>query len=558
MATVRDLEVEALLGFTPAHARSDSAFDGASRMDQDMMLWHPALRSADADLLPEKPLIDARVHDIARNDAYVQSGTQIQRDGIVGSQYMLNAKPAHKVLGLDETWAEEFAEEVEAKFSLWAESAACWPDAARQNTLTGLVRLGVSVYSLGGEIVGTAEWLRDDPRPYRSALQLVEGVRLETPPEQAHDPNVRAGIRYDRYGAPQAYFFRMAHPSDYNDPDILKFREVPARKPWGRPQVLHAFEQTRIDQSRGVSDLVAALKEMRTTKKFREVTLQNAVVNAIYAASVESELPTDVVAAQLGGRGVGDGITNYATQFLGAVSKYLGKSKGIRLDGVKIPHLFPGTKLQLRPAGQPGGVGQEFEASLIRYIAACLGVSYEELSRDFTNANYSTVKAAMVQTWRFMQGRKRAVADCVANFIYRLWLEEAMNKGEISTISAKQPNWYDAMNADAYCACDWIGASRGQIDELKETQAAVLRIANNLSTYQDELARLGKDWRKVVVQREREEKELKKRGLQVQPDSNMMNAVSGDTRNKNPDGGKDGNKGGGKGGNKAESIEDQS
>lgn len=548
MTIINDPDVEALLGFQPLNARSDSAFDAASRMDQDMMLWHPALRSADADILPEKQLMDARVHDIARNDAYVQSATQIQRDGIVGTQYMLNAKPVHSVLGLDEAWAEEFAAEVEPKFTLWAESDMCWPDAARQNTLTGLVRLGIAVYQLGGEIVGTAEWLRDDPRPYRSALQLVEACRLETPPEMSADVYTRAGVTYDRFGAPRSYHFRMAHPSDVMDPDVFRFKTVPVRKPWGRPLVLHAFEQQRIDQSRGVSDIVAALKEMKTTKKFREVTLQNAVVSAIYAASIESELPTEVIAAQLGGRGASDAITNYATQYLGAVSKYLGKSKGIRLDGVKIPHFFPGTKLNIKPAGAPGGVGQEFEASLIRYVAACLGVSYEELSRDFTNANYSTIKAAMVQTWRFMQGRKRAVADRVSNFIYRLWLEEAINKGEITTVSAKQPNFYDGMNADAYCACDWVGASRGQIDELKETQAAVLRIANHLSTYQDELARLGKDWRKIVAQREREEKELMRRGLTVQPDTNMMNAVSGDTRNRNPDGGKDGNQ---KGGNKA-------
>jgi capsid protein len=28
---------------------------------------------------------------------------------------------------------------------------------------------------------------------------------------------------------------------------------------------------------------------------------------------------------------------------------------------------------------------------------------------------------------------------------------------------------------EAMSRCDWIGASRGQIDELKETQAAILR-----------------------------------------------------------------------------------
>ncbi|MGH9929509.1 MAG: phage portal protein, partial [Pyrinomonadaceae bacterium] len=86
--------------------------------------------------------------------------------------------------------------------------------------------------------------------------------------------------------------------------------------------------------------------------------------------------------------------------------------------------------------------------------------------------------------------------------------------------------------ADAYSACEWIGASRGQIDELKETQAAVLRIRNNLSTYEDEMARLGKDWRQALRQRKREQDMLKEFGLVLEAD-NMMNAASGEVRESN-------------------------
>jgi capsid protein len=57
---------------------------------------------------------------------------------------------------------------------------------------------------------------------------------------------------------------------------------------------------------------------------------------------------------------------------------------------------------------------------------------------------------------------------------------------------------------EALCSCDWIGASRGQIDELKETQAAVMRINSGLSTWEEESAKLGKDYRKVFKQQSRE------------------------------------------------------
>jgi lambda family phage portal protein len=176
--------------------------------------------------------------------------------------------------------------------------------------------------------------------------------------------------------------------------------------------------------------------------------------------------------------------------------------------------LFPGTKLKLQPASTgSGALGSEFEASLMRYLAAALGVSHEELSRDYSNMNYTTMRGSISQTHRRMQARKTIFADRCASSIYRLWLEEEINNGRITSMPRKAPSFYEGLNSDAYTSCAWIGASRGQIDELKETQAAVLRIANNLSTLEEESARLGKDYRKVLPQREREMAEEVKRGL---------------------------------------------
>ncbi|HYD07250.1 MAG TPA: phage portal protein, partial [Reyranella sp.] len=431
-----------------------------------------------------------------------------------------------------ERWETEFQEEVEEKFTLWAESPSNWVDAARRNTLTGMVRLAIGIYVQAGEVLSTVEWLRDGLRAYNTAIQMVDVDRLSTPPEEMANPDVQGGVESNLYGAPQAFHIRRAHPSDYLQPDLAyQWKRVPIRKPWGRLQVIHILEQSRPDQSRGIAEIVAGLKECRVTKKFRDIVLQNAVLNATFAASIESELPTESVFAALGAQDMQGAITTYASSYLGAIAEYAGKGRNLHIDGVKIPHLFPGTKLQLRPAGQGGPLGNEFEQSLLRYISALLGVSYEELSHDYTKTNYASGKLAKSNTGKFMQARKRMVADRYASYIYQLWLEEAINKRLITSLPRNAPAWYDGMNADAYAACDWIGANFGQIDELKETQAAVLRIKNGLSTVEEEVARLGKDWRAVYRQVKRE-KALRKEldiddvvGL-TQPD-NMMNAATG-------------------------------
>jgi lambda family phage portal protein len=502
------------------------AFEGADRFDQGFALWGPSLASADADIIPDKPVIDARARDMLRNDAYIQGGANLHKDNIVGAHFLLNSRPAtRRLFGKeDDQWEEEFQAEVEELWELFAESPDSWVDAARSNNLTQLVRMAVGIHLAAGEVLATAEWDRSNGSEFNTCIQMVDLDRLSTDPMSRIDPQVRAGIRFNSRGAPIAYQIRTQHPRDIVWRTTLpEWKEVPLRKPWGRLQVIHLKEQVRPEQSRGIPEMAAALKEMRMSHSLRGINLQHAVAQAIFAAAITSELPSDTVFQQIGGgettpEQIQTAITNYAQGYLGAIGKYVGKARGLTMDGVRIPHLYPGTKLEfLSPETNPTQ-GSMFEQSLLRYIAATLGVSYEQLSRDYTNTNYSSARAAMTETWKFMQARKKLIADRFGTIVFRLWLEEAINNGKLFSFPKKKAgllytNGVLNTNFDAVSRCEWIGASRGQIDELKETQAAIARIEAGISTREDELARLGKDWRKVFRQLEREEKERVARNI---------------------------------------------
>lgn len=530
----------------PKEMAFGGAFEGASRYDRQLALWSPAIQSADADLLHERERIEARSQDMIRNDAYVSAGAQLHKDSIVGHAYLFNSKPNLVALGMKNEleWAKEFQEEVEAKFGLAAESPECWLDTSRGLTLTGMVRLAIGTYCASGEVLAIAEWHRKNAlRPFRTSVHQIDSARLRTPWTFTDRRNIRNGVHKTDMGEPLGYYIYKNHPNDYRTHSLrsmnaLDFQYVKARRQLGkthsRLNVIHIFEPGRPDQSRGVSDLVTALKELKVLKSFRSIQLQNAVVNSMFAAAIESELPTETVMAQMGAQmsdGSGaDAVADYASSFLSAINEYASGSKHMALDGVKIPHLFPGTKLNMMPAGKGASVGQDFEKSLIRYLSASLGVSYEQVSRDYSETNYSSARAAMNETWKFMMGRKRMVADRYANAIFRLWFEEQVNSGNIETMKARSvPNMYQGMNFDAFTQGDWIGASRGQIDELKETQAAVLRMKYHISTLEDEQARLGKDWRQGLQQRAREQELMEELNLTVD-ESNAINAASGSVR----------------------------
>ena len=536
----KDPEMLNLLGIDPpvVKAALDTPYDGASKIEQETAFWDAMDGSADQEMLGDKAVLDSRTRDMERNDAFVQSGVRMRKDHVVGNIYLLSAKPAFKALGLDQVWADEFKEEVEIKFNLIANSESCWLDAARKNTFTEMVRLAVGIHMMGGEYIGTSEWIKDKVRPFKTAIQNIDLARLSTPAGLIENKFLRSGIKKDKFGAPVGYYFRRSHPSEWLAGENYLWDYSDTYKPWGRKIVQHIFETVRPDQTRAVSALASSLSELKITKQFRKTAIKRAIMDSSMAASIESELPTEAIMSALGSNNLTDevmtkAINAYSKGFLNSVREYSG-SRGLRIDGVKIPHFLPGTKLNVRPVGHGGPLGTDFEKSLLRYLAAAFGVSYEQLSRDFSESNYSNFKAASNETQRSMASIKKHVADRFANWVYGLWLEEAIASGEITSMPKNAPNFWEGINREAYTSAEWIGAGRGQIDELKETQAAVLRLKYHLTTHEDETARLGKDSRAIIATREREVKDMEKRGLQVDPKDNSLNAASGSPQERAP------------------------
>lgn len=542
----------------PEVAALGGGLEGADRTSRETMLWTPSRLSPDQILngfggsggvFGAKAEADLRGRDVVTNDGYAQGVVDIHRDSIVGTQYRLNSQPNWNVLqsavskSFDEVWAEEFQEAVEEKFNLVSDSDACWLDASRQLSFTGLVRLAVAGFVYTGEVLTTAEWIREVDRPFSTALQMISPARLSNPNGQMETKFLRNGVQRDSRGKPVGYWIRKSYPTEVYDPGALQWDFVPAAKNlipgappfWGRKLVIHIKDAIQPSQTRGIAGLVAVLKQMRMTKRFQEVVLQNAVINASYAATIESELPSEVVAAAMNG-GTADSITQGFTSFIGSylstLQTYLSQSNAIAVDGAKMPHLFPGTKLNAKTLGTPGGVGTDFETSLLRHTAAGLGISYEEFANDFSKTNYSSGKLGIEKTRKHMAGKKKFVADRFANDGFALWFEEDLNAGNLPLPRGWDSRvFYLPWGKEALTQCDWIGAGRGQIDELKETQAALLRIKGGLSTHEVEIARFGSDWRKTFRQLAREKKFADDLGIVIDQnkDSTRDGSTSGQT-----------------------------
>lgn len=506
--------------------------EGAERTSRETVNWNVASVPPDRAINSVKEPADARAKDMVINDGFARGAVQSHMDSIVGAQYRLNAKIMWSVIpGATKEWADEAQKVIEDRFHLIAESDACYLDAAGMNTFTGKIRLGVAGFVMTGEVLETSEWDRSAGRPLKTCFQSVDPSRLRNPDWQSDTKDLRRGVKVDGRGKPLGYFIQRNHPNSFwpGSYDMLDFAYVPRFKPWGRPQVVHIIEQLFPDQHRGVADMVSVLKRMKMTKHFSDVVLQNAVINATYAAAIESEMPTaEMIVAMGGDTSTPEALNNAIGAYLAGLQKYLAGAENIALDGAMIPHLYPGTKLNMKTLGTPGGVGTDFEVAQNRHIAAGLGLDYAEFGRDYSRMSYATAKLSTETTRRFMRSRKKRVADRLANMIYGNVLEEFISQGEVPLPPGfTRDDFYRPLMREAFSRCTWIGTGTGQIDELKETQAAILRIKAGLSTYEIEIARFGEDWREIFEQQALEAGVRAEKGLVFDLNTNKGNTGQG-------------------------------
>ena len=143
-----------------------------------------------------------------------------------------------------------------------------------------------------------------------------------------------------------------------------------------------------------------------------------------------------------------------------------------------------------------------FVTNHLKTIGAALNLPFEVLMKNF-QSSYSASRAALLQAQSEFNNRKAAFIADFCQPIYELWLREAVSLGRIDAPMYER----DDYAAKLYTWCEWVGPSQGQLNPVQEVQASVMKIENNLSTYQRECAEMtGEDWDLVMsaLKRERE------------------------------------------------------
>ncbi|EJM3644391.1 phage portal protein [Salmonella enterica] len=478
---------------------------GGTGFGGQMADWVPPSESVDAALLPSLRLGNARAEDLVRNNGIAANAVSLHKDHIVGHLFLISYRPNWRYLGMREQTALSFIDEVESAWSEYCDGLFGEIDVEGKRTFTEFIREGVGVHAFNGEIFLQPVWDVETTQLFRTRFKAVSPKRVDTPGHAAGNRQLRAGVETDRNGKALAYH---VCEDDWPMSGGGRWSRIPRFLPSGRPAMLHIFEPVEDGQTRGANKFYSVMERLKMLDTLQATQLQSAIVKAMYAATIESELDSEKAFEYIAGAG-SDDANNPLVKMLASYARYY-SANNVKLGGVRIPHLHPGDALNLQTAQDSDNGFSALEQALLRYIAAGLGVSYEQLSRDYSQVSYSSARASANESWRYFLGRRKFIAGRLASQMFSCWLEEALIRGIIRAPSTRFSFW-EARSS--WSRAEWIGAGRMAIDGLKEVQEAVMRIEAGLSTYEKELAALGEDYQDIFRQQVRETEERRLAGL---------------------------------------------
>lgn len=465
--------------------------------NEDINLNNSTLRQRARMLYMSSPVATAAIHT--------------NRTKIVGTGLTLKSTIDRGILGLSPERAKDWQRRTEFEFQLWAEKKQnC--DAIGMNNFEGLQQLALMSQLMSGDVFVVMKHVPATPvNPYSLRIHLVEADRVSTPDEYCGgfsplspldgvNPNthnhIYDGVEVDASGRVTAYYIRNTYPRQITA-EIAKWERIKAYgENTGIPNILHVMHAERPDQYRGVPYLAQVIEPLLQLRRYTESQLMAALVQSFFTAwivtdSNPSQIPINEV-------GAGDiaGVP-YAKPLDENISS---SSNEYEMGPGTVTHLADGEKVEFGNPNIPTAGFDTFVKTFCRQIGAALELPYDVLIKEF-NSSYSASRGALLEAWEAFKMKRSWFVDDFCQPIYEVWLAEAVARGRIHA-----PGFFDdPLIRAAWSSARWIGPVQGQIDPLKEANAAMVLIDHGIKTHEQVARELGGgDWEENVEQLHRE------------------------------------------------------
>lgn len=428
--------------------------------------WNKSAGDANAVIGPALATLRAAARDLVRNNPYAESALTTIADHAVG--WGISGRSG--VARIDEAWRA------------WAESTDC--DADGRHDLAGLQKLIMRTVVESGEVLIRRRWRRaSDGLAIPLQLQVLDPDFLDTTRDTAIFPassggrRILQGVEFDALGRRSGYWLFPEHPGA-----AMTISGSSAFIP--AADVLHVFRPLRPGQVRGPSWFAPVLLRSKDFDEFEDATLMKQKVAACLA----------VITSDVDGTG----------SVLGAQNED-DESQDMLAPGMII-NAAPGRSVDVV---QPPKVDEydTYAKNQLRAIATGLGVTYEDLTGDYTDMPFSAARMsrlrheARVHDWRW-----RILIPQFCDPAWRWFLEAvAVTQGIESRPRAT-----------------WTPPPLPMVDPDKEGQANVRRVRSGQASLPEVLRELGYNPDQVFAEIAATNKTLDLLGLELDSDPRRM------------------------------------
>lgn len=324
----------------------------------------------------------------------------------------------------------EKQDEIRNEFRAWAKICG-----SRGEDFYSLQNLSFSAMVVDGEGLG-----RQVIVDKRVKIDLIEADNIDTKKDNAKygKLSLENGIVMDDFKRPHFYMLLSGKESI----------------PVPQDQIIHLFRKDRVGQNRGISWLAPVASTIWTLDQINY--------------------------AQLNKQLLGSALTAFVTKQPTGLSPDLDKQQAeddwsLTTGGVH--RLNPGESITLPTTPNDSGFDPQFRNTL-RLIASGLGITYEALSSDLSQVNFSSARIGQIQQRKNIDAwRYHVVIPCFCEKAFQWFLKDCNLRG-IDTEGVE---------------VEWTPPAHVLIDPESEIKATNLAVRSGLQAFPDALRELGFD-----------------------------------------------------------------
>lgn len=301
----------------------------------------------------------------------------------------------------------------------------------------------------------------DDRRAVPLALRVNEGDYIATERDGVFDQKKsRLGVVLGSWDERVGYWLYDEHPGDY----MLGSTGVPSYV--DRADFCHLYRPLRAGQVRGVPLLAPVIMGTRDFADLVDAMIVKARMEACHGLIINSSDPV---------RNMADA---QARQ----------DSRGRMIESMSPGMIYRAGMGETVTAFSPSGAGQYEPVAMSALMGIASGgmVTYDQLTGDLRQANYSSLRAGKIEFRRLVE--QIQYLDIVPMVMHRItarWLELALDAGKLRRRQRPYVREY-------------LMPAIEPIDPLKDLKADILAVRSGRMSPQEFIGSWGRDWRKIM------------------------------------------------------------